>query len=197
MARQNQVILIVGQRGSGKTDTTKNLLFPLQKTFPKIIVFDEFDSDVWHTFETWNNPDRISIPIPKITTEQFKVLKRGVARIIAEKEDLNEYFELFRTYARNTVLVLEDASRYLEGNLPPMLKRIVFDTKQTNVDSFMVFHSLADVPPKLARNCNFLILHKTADTSVPEKFKMKNVIEAFEFVNASENQFINRTIRIN
>ena len=85
----------------------------------------------------------------------------------------------------------------MEGNLHPNVKKLIFDTKQTNVDSILIFHSLQDVPPKLARNCNYIILHKTADTDVPKKFRFKQVLQAFEKVNKSENQFEKITIRIN
>lgn len=181
MSRQNMIYLVIGRIGSGKTDDIKNLVMKLHINFNKVVVFDEFDNEVWHNMETWNHPEWRNTNLPIIPEDKLPYLKHGFCRVIQEKEDNIHYFELFRKL-RNTLLVIEDATRMVdpESVLPKPLKQLLFDVKQKNIDLVLVFHSLMDVPAKLARNCRIILLHHTDDADVPKKFTNPKVKIAFD-----------------
>ncbi len=171
---------MVSQRGSGKTDTAKELAMKLRENFDKILIFDEEDLDVWHTMETHAHPEWTNINITRINEAQFKVWNKGLARMVATDPDLDQYFNLFNRFGRNMLLIIEDASRYLEGKIPPELKKLIYNTKQKNIDVLLIFHNLSEVPPRLARNCNVIIMGHTLDASVPTKLDHPKIRSEFE-----------------
>ena len=76
--RQNMIYSVVGEIGSGKTDNMKNIIWELREIFNKVVIFDEFDSDVWDTMETWDHPERMNMSIPIIPEEKLLYLKKGL-----------------------------------------------------------------------------------------------------------------------
>ena len=196
--RQNMIYSVVGEIGSGKTDNMKNIIWELREIFNKVVIFDEFDSDVWDTMETWDHPERMNMSIPIIPEEKLLYLKKGIVRIVQKNEDIEHYYHLFREL-RNTVIVLEDSSRFIESEekLSTPLSKLILDVKQKNIELFFVFHSLMDVPPKLARRTRILIMHKTGETEIPRKWKKPKVISAFKRVMESKDEFFKVSVPLN
>lgn len=189
--RQNLIYLVVGQIGSGKTDGTKNLVRKILSNNPsidKLVVFDDDDYENWRNMATHNYPEGVAQKIPIIPEDKLLSLKKGYVRIIQQQEEVNEYFEMFAQLS-NCVLVIEDATRFLEAEskVPRFIKKLFINVKQRNVELFLCFHSLQEVPAWIARNCRIMILHHTLDTKVPSKLSKPNIEKAFQELKKPKN----------
>lgn len=197
--RDNIVSLIVGGRGRRKTSLLKETLWAKAAT-SSIVIVDTFDNPVWRDMGIYVNGNPLNqsmaaYKIPIINADQLYKIDRGIKRIF--NSDTDELLNQVQTRCRNTTVVIEDATRFLEGNLSEDVKRFVLDTKQTNVDLIMVFHSLTDTPPKLGRWSDYLTLFKTQEqwtSGVANKFSNPAVEKIFNQVNQAPDPFIHRTV---
>lgn len=195
MSRTNKVILIAGTRGTGKTDFVKNLLFKMSKTFPKCLVVDTFDSDVWHNLSTWNAPERTN-KIPVIPIPKFSRWKSGIGRMYSANTSL--IMEQVQEYARNTFIVFEDATKYVGSKLTEDMKLFVLDSKQKNLDLVFIFHSLAAIPPDLVRVADILVLFKTNEGKPSEwKYPWGEIPEMMAKLKASKNRYEHKSLMLN
>lgn len=179
-SRINRVTLIVGGRGSGKTDFVKNLIHPLNK---RRIICDTFDSPVWRNYKTFKHPERESEIIHSINFDQVKEQKNGTFKLISS--DTDQIFETIEKDAWNSLIVIEDATRFIEKKLSNDVKKMVLDTKQKNTDLIFIFHTLSSVPPDLIRYSDFLTLFKTKENWSPyfsTKFPIQQIEKAFHKV---------------
>lgn len=154
--RINKVALIIGGRGQGKTDFIKNVIFPLNK---RRIICDTFDSPVWRNYYTFIHPERESEKIEMIDFDRVKENDPGTFRLISS--DTDRIFQTIEKEAWNSLVVIEDATRFISKNVDSNVRKFVLDTKQRNLDLIFVFHSLSDVPPDLIRWSDTLTLFKT------------------------------------
>lgn len=157
--RINMVGAIAGNRGTGKTDFLKNLLRASQ--MPKKLIIDTFDSPVWHTMETWDNPQGQLEPISEIQPHQLKFWKSGTYRMFSS--DTDELMFYVQNDLRNCITIFEDATKYIGSKLTKDIKKFVLDSKQKNLDLVFVFHSLKDIPNDLIRVMDFITICKTGD----------------------------------
>lgn len=166
MSRTNKVILIVGNRGTGKTDFVKNLIHDMSENFPKCLIVDTFDSDVWKNLKTWNHPERVNFNVPDLPIEKFKRWKTGIAKMYSS--DTSMMMEHISKYAKNTFITFEDATKYIGSRLEKETRNFVLDSKQKNLDLVFIFHSLASIPPELVRVSDILILFKTNEGKISQ-----------------------------
>lgn len=157
--RINKVSLIVGGRGQGKTDFTKDLIFPLKK---KRIICDTFDSPPWHNFKTFHHPEREGEVIPIVSIDEIKSSDKSAVRIVSS--DTDAIFDAIQKNAWNSVVVIEDATRFISRQVDANVRKFVLDTKQRNLDLIFIFHSLTDLPPDLIRWSDYLTLFKTNES---------------------------------
>lgn len=197
--RDNIVSLIVGGRGRRKTSYVKNVLWPLRND-RRIIIVDTFDNPVWHHMSPTVDdkpliPERGEYKIPIIREDDLLDKTKGIFRIFSSNTD--DLLSEIQLKCRNCTVLIEDATRFLEGNLDESVKRFVLDTKQTNIDLLMVFHSLSDTPPKLGRWSDYLTLFKTQeefDSTIKKKFSNPQVKVLFDKIAASKDPFVNGTV---
>lgn len=202
--RQNLIYVIVGEIGAGKTDTIKNIIRMIMsknKTIKKLVVFDEFDSDVWKNMKTWDHQESESENLTVVSESELLRLKSGKVRLIQEDFDLKHYCDLFKKVS-NSIIVLEDATRYIDPQekVPKSLRSLITNVKQKNVELILVFHSLLDVHSFVARNCRVIILHHTLDGEVPKKLSNPLIKQAFNELHESplrENPHASKFIPIN
>jgi len=196
MARTNKVILIVGNRATGKTDFSKNLLFKMSNHFPKSLVVDTFDSDVWSNLKTWNNPQNMNINVNNIPIQKFKNWKSGIGKMFSS--DTSKIMTQISKYAMNTFIIFEDATKYIGSRLQDDMRRFVLDSKQKNLDLVFIFHSLASVPPELVRVSDILILFKTSEGKIsPSKYPWARIPEMMNELRKDPNQFAYQILQLN
>jgi ABC-type sugar transport system ATPase subunit len=194
MIRVNTVNTLIGGRGTGKStflmgDPDHNVkgLIPeyIKVKIPKILIVDTFDSHIWRQY-------------PEIKKKDLCRWKKGVYRLF--QSDTVELMDVIEKYVYNTVVFFEDATKFIDANITEKEKRFILDSKQKNVDLFFIFHSLMDVPKKLVRYQDNVILFKTneiLDNYLSAKYSHNTELkEAFERVKAHDNKFYNETINI-
>lgn len=160
MQRINEITLICGRRGTGKTTIQQNILMVNSK---KTLVVDTFDHPSWQHF-------------PIINIEQLKYWKNGNYRIILSNytKDLIQ----ISNSVNNCNIVYEDAKKYFNHSLPQSVINAVIDSKQKNTDIYIMYHALSQIPKFLREMYDNLVLFKTKDsTEVYSKFSNPHEIQ--------------------
>ncbi len=192
--RINKVSLIAGGRGVGKTNFIKKVL----KASPinKKLVIDTFDSPPWRTLETYDNPDGRMFEIPVMPNNYLKSWKQGFYRLFSSSPE--RLFDDIEKHVTNAVIVFEDATKYLNGRLNDDVKRLVYDSKQKNLDLIFIFHSLGSIPPELVRAADTLTLFKTNE-GMPnkDKYPFPDIPIVMDHLRRSKNRYENITIQLN
>lgn len=192
--RNNTILAVVGNRGTGKTDFIKSLVRASQ--MPKRLIVDTFDSPVWHTMESWDHPLGSREQINVITFDQLKYWKTGTYRLF--DSDTDQIMEAVDKDVRNTIVVFEDATKYIGSTVTKEVKRFILDSKQKNLDLIFVFHSLKDLPRDLIRIMDYITICKTGDrynSSLRNKYP-DIVEEAHKEVMASPDKYHKLTLQI-
>lgn len=191
--RSNQVILIAGTRDVGKTTLVKELI--MASNLPKKLVVDEFDSRVWQNMKTFSHPEWESVTLPRIFPNQLPHWNSGTYRLF--DPDIESMIQEVVLNVFDCFIVLEDATRYFDPVLTKDQKRLVLNTKQNNCDLVLVFHSLADIPPRLLRYSNFLVVMKTDEIAFDKKkFTHPQFASVFNRVLKSKNKHYHEVIKL-
>lgn len=165
MPRINEITLIVGRRGTGKTTAQRKILMENRK---KSLVVDTFPHPSWSDH-------------PIVEIDKLKYWKAGNYRIILGSNESDFETDLVKIgqYANNCNIVFEDARKYFSHSVPKQVERIIIDSKQKNVDVYIMYHSLSQVPKYLREMYDNLILFKTGDApDVYRRFSNYAEIEA-------------------
>lgn len=147
--RLNQIILVVGRRGEGKTHFTINSLLPKMRL--KKLVVDMFDHPDYGAFGA-------SIGLGGLN--RFNTQKKD-ARIYGH--DIEELLPHLNNKISNTVILFEDSRRYIEPSIQKPFRQLIIEHRNKNIDLVFQFHNLADVPPYLAAMHNVIVLFRTND----------------------------------
>ncbi len=194
MSRINNIIIIVGKRGTGKTDFTKELV--RASRMPKKLIIDIFDNPVWRNMKTHNRPDDENVLIPAMDLEDIPFHKQGLYRAFSDDTDALEM--AIDQHCINSLIVVEDASRYFSLQLNKRQKRYLLNSKQKNLDIVLVFHYLSTLPTELLKMADYLTIFKTGEKFYDEKkYFFPDFKEAFEEVFESKNKYENITIKLN
>jgi hypothetical protein len=199
----NQIILLVGRRNSGKTNTAKNIINAYLKAHGdsnKILILDTLD-----------HPDYQHIR--KIEPSYIRAWKSksGVYRCFSSAPDpeaSNDW--LIREacsknskgipYFNNGLLILEDSIKFFKkGIIPDFFLNYIIDSKQMNVDIILMFHAFGLIPPDLWRFANQIVIHKTNETwqFVKGRAPAAGQIEKeFSEVQASENRYYKLAVKL-
>jgi hypothetical protein len=154
----NKISLILGKRGTGKTDYLKgnpkhNLrgFIPLYlKRGMKVLIVDTID-----------HPSYRDIPI--IKKEQLAGWKKGVYRIFCRASEMPELCNLINETLWNTLVVFEDAHKHQDVRIDKSVMDLMSDSKQKNVDIIFMYHLFAKAPKDLYRYVDFIEVFKTKD----------------------------------
>lgn len=192
--RTNKVSIVVGTRGTGKTDYIKNGLV-LSIGNRKQLIVDTFDSPVWHNLETFLNPSQKNIIVPSMPLEKLAYWSTGRYRIFSSDTDF--IMGLITNHAYNCTIVFEDATKYIGSKLTKDMRFFVLDSKQKDLDLIFIFHSLGQIPSDLIRVADNITLFKTNDRKVPSKIDFPEIEKAFISVNKNASRFYNEFIQLN
>lgn len=193
MPRTNKIFLVVGNRGTGKTDFCKNML--QLSPMPKKLIVDTFDNPAWRNMKTHDHPDWENITVPVMPVDMLNYHKGGLYRIFHTDTDFLQ--DEIDKYCMNSLVLVEDATRYFPLNLTRSQKNYLLNSKQKNLDIILVFHFLSTVPPELLKMADYLTIFKTNEAQVNEKkYFHPGFKEAFNHVYNSKNRFENKTIRL-
>lgn len=101
---------------------------------------------------------------------------------------------------RESIILIEEATIFLghQNTSRQLINKLVRKRHENNY-IILNFHSLRKVPRYIFELANFLTVFKTLDTSdIIEKYfsDEPEIIEIFDFIKSSDNQHINRTIKL-
>jgi hypothetical protein len=189
----NKVIIVIGRRGSGKTDFLKKCV--KHSTLPKKLIIDHFNSEVWSSLETFEDPLAKNHKIPQIKPTDFPNWEKGIYRIF--EKDTDSTMKIIDECARNTLLVFDDATIYIGKQISKEVKTFILDSKQKNLNIIFAFHSVKDVPADIFRYSDYVTFFEVVEnlkSSVMNKLPVGG-IEALTKVNAMP-KYSNITIEI-
>lgn len=153
--RDNIVATVVGGRGTGKsTFIRQKLVNPYPK---KVLIYDinvnrkfsDIEEIPIQALEEWNSNTKATYK-NRIVNSDFKMC-------------LKEFLKL-----KNCLLVLEDTTKYVGSVLPKDVKTLMLETKQTNVDLILTFHSYRRMPPDVFDFSNMLEVFATNDNDISD-----------------------------
>lgn len=191
MFRTNNIILYAAGRGTGKTtDMLGNESLKIKGFIPfyqdkhpdmNILVVDINDHPMYRHIYTATNPKDLK--------------KSTLSRIYSPDPEI--LWEVLDKHCYNSLVIIEDATRFVGKTLSDIQKRIVLDTKQKNIDLVFLFHCLTAIPNDLIRYSDLLVLKKTGEnysTTIREKYPQPALKEALETVFNSTDDFVSKTL---
>ena len=183
--RQNTCGLIIGRRGCGKSSYLLQLIqLYLDKQDKAIIIYDTDDNDLYKD-------------IPTIEIDYVPALKRGVYKCI--DTDYKRFIKVMRWKCRNKLVILEDATKYLQYAYDDVYNAALA-SKQRNNDLLFTFHSFRKVRPDFIDAANILTIFKTGEQwkNFKDKLPEPHIIKpVFEVVAAHPSPYFNRSVKIN
>lgn len=160
MLRQNLIGIICGGRGTGKSTFIRKIIDNHAK---KALLVDTNDNAIFRD-------------IPKIAPNLLERWVSGTFRIVSEETE--EVLEQLYQHVWNALIVFEDATAYMQFNMPPVIKKIMLVSKQRNLDLLFTFHSFRNIRPDFFAYSNFIEIFKTGESIS----QFKNKIPQFERV---------------
>ncbi len=168
MSRGRLSTLVIGKKKQGKSTLIKQYITALHKAHnePALILVDN-DPPAYDDFERLSDYNML-----------YKFVKgNGIAKFY-DFDNTNDdvefiILEYLRKHFVNGTLVIEDASPFVDGTAPRIVKRWFTNHKNYGIDLFTTFHSI-DLPPKfLIRQTHKIVLFKTQDDLDLNKYEMK------------------------
>lgn len=95
---------------------------------------------------------------------------------ISVKEDVLKFIQIAAN-KRDTNVVFEECTIYLEGRQQEGIKKLIVGRLHTGNAYYFIFHSIASVPPRIMQICTHVVLHHTIDneavvlTKYPQLYK--------------------------
>jgi hypothetical protein len=185
--RINYVNAFLGRRSSGKTFYGLELIKAYNIVHPeqKILIMDTLDHPSYNHIASididmlnrWKNP--------------------AVYRIFGS--NIEEMVLTIQEKMTNSLIIFEDASKYVGKLLEKNFKYIIYDSKQKNNDIIFMFHGFMATPPELFRLLDNVVLFKTGDHPERRKGDMINYEDfenAYNEIKNSSDQWPRRTIKI-
>lgn len=161
----NKVTAILGQRGSGKTTYVRNMINEYRRFKPsqKILIVDTLDHPAYRD-------------VPTLDCNLLKKWRKpSMYRIYGSNND--EIFNTISKYLANTLVVFEDAGKYIGTRLTPEMRRAILDSKQRNLDMVFMFHGFRYVAPEFWTLIDRMVLFKVKDHPDTRKQYMQNYDE--------------------
>lgn len=156
MERLNQIIIIVGGKGTGKTTFALRLL---EKSRKKTLIVDTLDHPAYRH-------------IPPVNIDKLKLWRSGTYRIF--NSDPVAVMNECNSNVWNANIILEDAFKYLSFNLKKDEIKLFSDSKQHNQDIIIMFHALKQIPSYLATVADKIVIFKTNEQLARNSNKFYN-----------------------
>jgi hypothetical protein len=192
--RVNIIGLVIGTRGTGKTTYLKGDeklkiegiidIYIDRDPKQKILIVDLFDNPIWKN-------------IPQITTEKLARWKSGIYRIYSQ--NFLSLTAIINTHCYNTIIIFEDATKYVGSKLDDNLKQLLLDSKQKNNDIFFAFHYMQAAAPDLVRIADYVVLFKTNETftnTIRNKYPHPDIERAFKEVGAHKDFHYHKSVNL-
>jgi hypothetical protein len=175
--------IVVGRKGVGKSTYLNKVAcnYPRHK---KVLIIDVNGSPAYNAHK-------------QIEVKQIKLVRSGVVKLLGTPS--LETLKTIADYFRDGLVIFEDCTKYIEGNVHPSIKTFLVDHRMFNCDLIFTFHSLKRVPPFFWEMISYCTLFKTAETFESARNKnvipnYENILAAFKRINKNKDQRYNETI---
>lgn len=154
--RRNHLYLIVGRKFTGKTTVTLKMAKASGK---KIVVIDTDEHPAYNDFK-------------KVPLKELHKWESGNIKVVTEYPEAA--LRIINKCCSNAFVICEDAGKYVSPNIQNDVKRFIIDHRKRNIDAAFMFHFLADVPPYVCRQFDFMVMFKTGDNVDSPQSKFPN-----------------------
>ncbi|GEM_PF-1093862 len=182
--RTSSIFLAIGAKKTGKTQGSINIQVDMWKRQGKpVLVFDIGSQSEYDKY----------VPITQAEIKGFNILadrQRYPFFVCRDCEDIDSFFTLVNQWIRNTLVVFEDATSYMGGNLSNAVERLILNSRNLCNDYLFNLHSLAEPAPFLFRHSEYIILRKTSDVKLPSKVPVPHKIEKAMAELKKENELL-------
>ena len=174
--------IIVGRKGVGKS-TELNKIARAYPTAKKVLIIDVNGSPAYNEHQ-------------QIEVKQIKLVRQGVVKLLGTPT--KETLKIIAEHFRNGLVIFEDCTKYISGNVDPSIKTFLVDHRMYNCDLIFTFHSIKMVPPFFWQMISYCTLFKTAETfDNSYKNRLPNyeaLSKAFNRIKAHKNERYKETV---
>lgn len=175
--------IIVGRKFTGKSTR----LAKIASSYPrdsKVLILDVNQSPAYNKF-------------PEISISQVKGFKQGVVKLLGTPTE--DTLKTIATQFRGGLVIFEDCTKYISGNVKPEIKAFLVDHRMWQCDLIFTFHSLKMVPPFFWQMISYVEILKTQENfnNPVNKNRVPNfekVLEAYNKVNAHPDNYYSLTV---
>ena len=154
--RRNLFLIAAGRKFTGKT--TIGLVIA-KAAGKKICVLDTDEHPAYNDFK--------NMPLEKLHT-----WREGNIKVITSEPE--QAMTILNKSCSNAFVMCEDAAKYITHNIQREAKAFIIDHRKRNFDVLCMFHFLADIPPYLCKQYDYMILFKTGDNLEEKQKKFAN-----------------------
>lgn len=173
--------IVVGSKGVGKSTYLNKVA--CKHYSKKVLIIDVNGSPAYNAH-------------PAIEVKQVKLVRSGIVKLMGTP-DL-EALKIIAEHWRNGLIIFEDSTKYIAGNVDPSIKKFLVDHRMYGCDLIFTFHSIKMVPPFFWQMIAYCTLFKTAETfDSSYKKRLPNyeeLLAAFNRIRADKNKRYNETI---
>lgn len=168
-----------GKMNTGKTFEALEIARQLQRiTNRPILVFDpNKNSSYTKEFK--------QISLSNVAMGKMKPLGRY------KLSGMNEYdlfFETVLDYVRNTIIVFDDCTSYMTGNVSSKIRQYIITSKNNENDSLFQFHNFEDMGPAILRSLQMLVIKEQSINTVPNKMRNRPKVQILLDEVVAENE---------
>lgn len=193
----NTINLLLGARGTGKT-----VFVTGDKEIKQECLIDIYINKGMKVLilDTYDHPSYAGIKI--IKPEQINNnWKRGVYRCFCLPDDFEELLGIVYNNFWNGAIIIEDAYKTQRGKTTRNLSRLIGDSKNKNIDIYLMFHTWKYVPKDLYTYLDYIELWKTKGMLTSrEENELADNYPAVEFaynqVQKNPNPYYHQTINV-
>lgn len=157
-------IIVIGAPGEGKSEVIKQAITG-NNADKACFVFDIQNEYGERTKYPGQTPIRLSNNI-----------KEPRARHIAN--DIELFIKQCQS-KRSTICVFEEATAFFEGKTGKAMRKHLIDRWHTKNVTYLLFHSISSVPPRIMQMSNYIVLFRTVDEEITVKQKYSRLLPYF------------------
>jgi len=121
-------------------------------------------------------PGDLVTDLPLATTPEEALTRYARCRFFGTPD---EFIEI-ASQRRNSTIVIEEATIFLEGKTQPNMRKLMVDRFHHKNNIIIMFHSVNSINPRILEMSDYIVLFKTGDSDSIIKRKCPKIYEYFK-----------------